>query len=189
MIAPCPAAARRCAKGYAPDQIEGKRITSQTKWESPNYDSVFIENARVKPTTARRPQPWCLRHRTCKLLPFSRGLWQTVAFLRTPGSCAFGGLIGIGWKGTRILISVSRRPPCLFTTPRSAHPGPRPIAPRPRDTPRRRLSGRAFGAASVARSGLISRRRPRPLRQARPWLHPVSGAHEASLPGPWMALQ
>ena len=30
--------------------------------------------------------------------------------------------------------------------PRSAHHGPRPIAPRPRDTPHRRLSGHAFHA-------------------------------------------
>ncbi|MDP7641175.1 MAG: divergent polysaccharide deacetylase family protein, partial [Alphaproteobacteria bacterium] len=32
-----------------------KRITSQTKWESPNYDSVFFENAleRVARQTGR----------------------------------------------------------------------------------------------------------------------------------------
>ena len=62
----------------------------------------------------------------------------------------------------------------LFTAPRSAHRDHRTIAPAPRDTPPRRLSCHAFGAASVARSGSISRHRLRQPRPARPWPHPVA---------------
>ena len=53
-------------------------------------------------TAARAPEPWCMHRRMCKHLPFSHGLWQTGTLLRTPGSCALGGSIRIGWKGTRI---------------------------------------------------------------------------------------
>ena len=72
--------------------------------------------------------------------------------------------------------------------PRTAHCDHRTIAQGPQDTPHRRLSCHAFGAASVARSGSICRSRLRQLRPARPWPRPVSGARGASLPGPRMMV-
>ena len=53
-------------------------------------------------TTARAPNRGACAICTRKLLPFSHGFWQAAALLRTPGSCALGDFIGIGWKGTRI---------------------------------------------------------------------------------------
>ena len=35
-------------------------------------------------TSARAPEPWCLRRRTCKAGAFSRGLWRAGTLLRTP---------------------------------------------------------------------------------------------------------
>ena len=72
--------------------------------------------------------------------------------------------------------------------PRTAHRDHLTTAPRPRDTPHRRLSGHAFGADSVARSGPVSRSRLRRPRPARPWPRPVSGARGGVLRGWWMAL-
>ena len=41
-----------------------------------------VDLTQIIETVARAPEPWCMRHRTCKAGAFSGGFWQTVAFLR-----------------------------------------------------------------------------------------------------------
>ena len=42
---------------------------------------VVTNNFKDLAGTSRASEPWCLRRRTCKLMPFSHGLWQTGAIL------------------------------------------------------------------------------------------------------------